>query len=51
MMNTSQWVPQITLDVININNAVQRSYFQFSDATFTQYNAGRTVILGLRGSF
>jgi len=51
MMNTSQWVPQITLDVINLNNAVQRSYFQFSDATFTRYNAGRTVILGLRGSF
>jgi TonB-dependent receptor len=51
MMNTSEWVPQITLDVINLNNAVQRSYFQFPNATFTQYNAGRTVILGLRGSF
>jgi len=23
----------------------------FPHATFTQYNAGRTVILGLRGSF
>jgi TonB-dependent receptor len=47
----SSWAPQITLDVINLTNAKQRSYFQFSNATFTQYDAGRTVILGLRGSF
>ena len=47
----AQWVPQLTIDVINLNNAEQRSYFQFTNATFTQYNAGRTVILGLRGSF
>jgi hypothetical protein len=51
VFNTKGWVPQLTLDVINLSNAEQRSYFQFSNATFTQYNAGRTVILGLRGSF
>jgi outer membrane receptor protein involved in Fe transport len=44
-------VPQLTLDVINASNSKQRSYFQFTNATFTQYNPGRTVILGLRGSF
>jgi hypothetical protein len=48
---SSAWIPQITLDVINVTDEQQRSYFQFNNATFTQYNPGRTVILGLRGSF
>jgi TonB-dependent receptor len=47
----SPWVPQLTLDVINVTGEKQRSYFQFQNATFTQYDPGRTVILGLRGSF
>jgi hypothetical protein len=51
LFHTHGWVPQLTVDVINLTNAEQRSYFQFSDATFTQYDAGRTVIVGLRGSF
>jgi hypothetical protein len=51
LFNTKGWVPQLTLDVINLSNAEQRAYFQFPNATFTQYNAGRTVILGLRGTF
>jgi len=51
MFNTHEWVPQLTIDVVNVTNAEQRSYFQFTNATFTQYNAGRTVIVGLRGSF
>jgi TonB-dependent receptor len=51
MFDTHNWVPQLTLDVINLTNAEQRTYFQFSNATFTQYNAGRTIIVGLRGSF
>jgi TonB-dependent receptor len=45
------WVPQLTVDVINLTNAEQRSYFQFNNATFTQYDPGRTVIVGLRGRF
>jgi TonB-dependent receptor len=49
--SSQTWVPQLTIDVINLTNAEQRSYFQFNNATFTQYDAGRTVILGLRGSF
>src|SRR4029079_16629830 len=42
---------QATLDVINIFESKQRSYFQFEDATFTQYNAGRQYIVGVRGRF
>ena len=51
LFNTHDWVPQLTVDVINLTDAEQRSYFQFPNATFTQYNSGRTIILGLRGSF
>ncbi len=51
MFGVSTWVPQVTLDVINLFDEEQRSYFQFTNATFTQYEPGRTVILGLRGRF
>jgi TonB-dependent receptor len=51
MFGSKDWIPQLTLDVINVTNEKQRSYFQFNNATFTQYDPGRTVILGLRGSF
>ncbi|MFV3130394.1 TonB-dependent receptor [Niveispirillum sp. KHB5.9] len=42
-------LPQITFDVTNFTNAKQRSYFQFENATFTQYTPGRTFMIGLRG--
>ncbi len=42
---------QATLDVINIFEAKQRSYFQFEDAAFTQYNPGRQYLVGIRGRF
>jgi hypothetical protein len=51
MFGLSSWVPQLTVDVINLTNEKQRSYFQFPNATFTEYDAGRTVIVGLRGRF
>ncbi len=51
MFGASEWVPQLTIDVINLTNEKQRSYFQFPNAAFTQYEAGRTVIVGLRGRF
>jgi TonB-dependent receptor len=51
LFNSSDWVPQLTVDVINLTDEEQRSYFQFPNATFTQYNPGRTIIVGLRGSF
>ena len=42
---------QATLDVINIFEAKQRSYFQFSSAAFTYYNPGRQYMVGVRGRF
>lgn len=51
MFDVSTFVPQLTLDVINLFDDEQRSYFQFQNATFTQYQPGRTVIVGLRGRF
>ncbi|PSJ36994.1 TonB-dependent receptor [Allosphingosinicella deserti] len=44
-------LPEVTFDVINLFKADQRSYFQFENATFTQYNPGRTIMVGLRGRF
>ena len=46
-----KWAPQLTLDVINLTKTRQRSYFQFENATFTLYDPGRQVMIGLRGRF
>jgi TonB-dependent receptor len=43
--------PTLTFDVINAGDAIQRSYFQFSNATFTQYKPGPTYLVGLRAKF
>jgi TonB-dependent receptor len=51
MFGLSEFIPQVTVDVINLFDEEQRQYFQFPNATFTQYEAGRTVIVGLRGRF
>ncbi len=48
---TSDWWPQITFDIINATKEKQRQYFQFSNATFTEYKPGSTYILGLRLKF
>lgn len=47
----SQGLPQITFDVANFTNSKLRSYFQYPNATFTQYRPGRQFFLGVRGSF
>ncbi|WP_010183499.1 TonB-dependent receptor [Sphingomonas sp. PAMC 26605] len=44
-------LPQLTINVANFTDATLRSYFQFSNDTFTQYKPGRQVLVGLRGSF
>ncbi len=44
-------LPQLTFDVINLTKSKQRSYFQFDNATFTSYQPGRTIMIGLRGRF
>jgi TonB-dependent receptor len=43
--------PQLTVNVANFTNATLRSYFQYSNATFTQYKPGRQFLIGFRGSF
>jgi len=44
-------LPELTFDVVNITKEKQRGYFQFENAAFTDYNAGRTIMIGLRGRF
>jgi TonB-dependent receptor len=51
LLGWSDVVPQLTLDVINITEETRRTYFQFSNAPFTEFDSGRTVIFGLRGTF
>ena len=43
--------PQLTINVANFTDATLRSYFQFENATFTQYKPGRQFLIGLRGTF
>ena len=46
-----KWWPQITFDIINVTKEKQRQYFQYSNATFTLYDPGRTYVVGLRAKF
>jgi TonB-dependent receptor len=43
--------PEVTLNIINFTSATQRSTFQFSNATFTYYDPGYQILLGIRGKF
>jgi TonB-dependent receptor len=51
MFGFSSWVPQLTVDVVNITEEERRSYQQFSNATYSLFESGRTVMVGLRGRF
>ena len=42
---------EVTADGLNLFNAKLRTYFQFPNATFTEYSPGRTLMLGVRGRF
>ncbi len=42
---------QITANALNLFDGKQRSYFQFSNATFTEYNPGRELMIGFRAKF
>jgi TonB-dependent receptor len=42
---------QVTADVTNFTAARQRQYFEFPNATYTDYNPGRTYMLGVRARF
>lgn len=47
----NEYLPTLVLNVINITKQAQGSYFQYPNATFNQYNPGRTVLVGIRGRF
>lgn len=42
---------QLTFDVTNLTDAHQRTYFQFTNATYTDYDEGRVISVGVRGQF
>ncbi|HEU4590205.1 MAG TPA: TonB-dependent receptor [Steroidobacteraceae bacterium] len=43
--------PQITLNVTNITGEHQRSTFVYDNATWTFYDPGYSILLGIRGKF
>ncbi len=47
----NDYLPTLVVNVINITKEAQSSYFQFPNATFNEYNPGRTLLLGVRGRF
>ncbi len=47
----NDYLPELTVDVQNIFEAEQRSYFQFPNAAFSYFDAGRQILIGLRGQF
>ena len=42
---------EISLDVSNLTDTKLRQYFQFKDATYTEYDPGSTIMVGIRGKF
>lgn len=44
-------MPTLTFDIVNLTNTARRTYFQFSNATYTYYKPGRTFAVGLRMKF
>lgn len=42
---------QLTADALNLFDERLRTYFQFRNATFTEYNPGRELLIGIRGKF
>jgi TonB-dependent receptor len=51
MFGWSEMIPQLTIDVINIGDDSRRTYQQFSNSTFSYFESGRVVMVGLRGRF
>lgn len=47
----NSYMPTLVVNVINITKEAQSSYFQFPNATFNQYQPGRTLLVGIRGRF
>jgi hypothetical protein len=51
MFGWSGFVPQLTIEGINVTEEKRRTNFQFSNAMFSEFDSGRTIMVGLRGSF
>lgn len=45
----NDYLPTLVVNVINITKEAQSAYFQFPNATFNQYQPGRTLLIGVRG--
>ncbi|MDR7048945.1 TonB-dependent receptor [Duganella sp. 3397] len=50
VMDRDGW-PTLTFDIVNLNRDAKKTYFQFSNARFTEYAPGRTYSFGLRKKF
>lgn len=51
MFGAPEIVPQLTIDVINIGDETRRTYQQYSNSAFSNFESGRVVMVGLRGRF
>jgi TonB-dependent receptor len=47
----NEFVPQLIVEGINITEEKRRTNFQFTNAMFTEFDSGRTIMVGLRGTF
>ena len=45
------YLPTLVINAINITKEAQSTFFQFPNATFNEYNPGRTILVGIRGRF
>jgi TonB-dependent receptor len=50
VLTRDNW-PTLVFNVTNLTDTTRRSYFQYSNATFTSYKPGRTFEIGLRMKF
>jgi hypothetical protein len=51
LFNWSEFVPQLIIEGQNLTNEKRRTNFQFTNAVFNEFDSGRTLMFGLRGSF
>jgi TonB-dependent receptor len=51
MFHWSEFVPQLIIEGQNLTNEKRDTYFQFTDALYSEFDSGRTIMFGLRGSF
>jgi TonB-dependent receptor len=51
MFGWNEFVPQLTIEGINLTEETRRTNFQFTNAMFSEFDSGRVIMVGLRGSF